>query len=107
MGTGRADYSAIYLIEEGKKNVMIERTKNMDKGGTAVKGDGSRYCDMTGDGRDDYLWVSLMGEITLYGNNGMLTGTWDQWGIIYNAYRTRREMHFADFDGKLFMSRPF
>lgn len=36
-------------------NIWIARTQNMDTGGTAVAGDGTRYCDMTGDGSDDYI----------------------------------------------------
>lgn len=36
-------------------NVNVQRWRNQDKGGTMVKGDGSRYCDMTGSGSDDYI----------------------------------------------------
>lgn len=45
MGSGRADYTVV-SIRDG--NVYIERWENHDYGGTEVKGDGSRYCDMTG-----------------------------------------------------------
>ncbi|OWP06605.1 hypothetical protein B2J93_5084 [Marssonina coronariae] len=97
MGSGRADASRVSA--RPNDNVRVERFKNDGKGGTMVKGDGSRYCDMTGDGYEDYIWVSSTGEITLYGNNKKLDGTWDQWGVIYNANRPRREIQFADFDG--------
>ncbi|KAK2624027.1 hypothetical protein QTJ16_006661 [Diplocarpon rosae] len=97
MGSGRADASRVSA--RSNANVLVERFKNNGKGGTMVKGDGSRYCDMTGDGYEDYIWVSNTGEITLYGNNHKLDGSWDQWGVIYNAKRPRREIHFADFDG--------
>lgn len=29
--------------------------QNLGSGGTAVRGDGTRYCDMTGDGKDDLI----------------------------------------------------
>ncbi|PBP16288.1 hypothetical protein BUE80_DR012963 [Diplocarpon rosae] len=97
MGSARADVSRVSA--RSNDNVVVERFKNNGKGGTMVKGDGSRYCDMTGDGYEDYIWVSSTGEITLYGNNHKLDGSWNQWGVIYNAKRPRREIHFADFDG--------
>lgn len=33
-----------------------------------LKGDGNRYCDMTGSGSDDYLWVASWGDITMFEN---------------------------------------
>ncbi len=59
MGSGRADYSAI-TIDSTTKNVYVDRWRNDDSGGRMVKGDGVRYCDMTGSGKDDYL-VSVHG----------------------------------------------
>lgn len=29
--------------------------QNLDSGSTSVRGDGTRYCDMTGDGKDDTI----------------------------------------------------
>ncbi|PVH86852.1 carbohydrate esterase family 3 protein [Cadophora sp. DSE1049] len=97
MGTGRADYATI-SDNPTTGNVYATINKNMGKGGTAVRGDGTRYCDMTGSGSDDYIWISLMGEITVYGNNHKW-GTWTQYGVVYNVNRSRREVYFADFDG--------
>ena len=45
LGSQRADY-ALSSIKDG--NVYVERWKNQDQGGTMVRADGSRYCDMTG-----------------------------------------------------------
>lgn len=98
MGTGRADFCKLTI--GSNNNVYVDKYKNNGKGGTIVKADGSRYCDMTGSGYDDYIWVSATGEMTLYGNNHLLMTTWVQWGVIYNANRIRQEIHFADFDGE-------
>jgi len=54
---------------------------------------------MTGTGSDDYIWISSVGEMTGYGNDHKLQGTWVQWGVIYTVNRARREIHLADFDG--------
>ncbi|PVH79243.1 carbohydrate esterase family 3 protein [Cadophora sp. DSE1049] len=97
MGSGSADYSSI-TIDSKTSNVYVDRWRNDDSGGRMVKGDGVRYCDMTGSGKDDYLWILSTGEITLYGNEGNW-GYWRQWGVIYNANRARREIHIADYDG--------
>lgn len=104
MGSGRADYSKISIGSNG--NVYVDKWKNGGHGGTMVKGDGDFYCDMTGSGYMDYIWVSPTGEMTLYGNNHLLEATWVQWGVIYNANRDRRDIHFADFDGE-FRSMKF
>jgi hypothetical protein len=96
MGSGRADYSTVTQVPN--QNVVVDRYQNLDTGGTMTKGDGSRYCDMTGTGSDDYIWISPTGEMTLYGNNHAW-GTWIQYGVIYNVNRARRDIQFADFDG--------
>jgi hypothetical protein len=36
-------------------NAMAAMIQNLDSGSTSVRGDGARYCDMTGDGRDDTI----------------------------------------------------
>ena len=95
MGSGRADY-ALGSIKNG--NVYLDRWQNNDHGGTMVRGDGARYCDMTGDGSDDYVFINATGAITLFENNRNW-GYWIPWGVIYNANRVRQEIHLADFDG--------
>jgi len=56
MGSGRADYSEVKWTGPGlDAKVLIERYRNDDSGGTRVRADGSKYCDMTGDGKDDYI----------------------------------------------------
>ncbi|KAK6432924.1 hypothetical protein LTR95_010905, partial [Oleoguttula sp. CCFEE 5521] len=95
MGSGRADY-ALASIRDG--NVYIDRWENKDVGETMVRGDGSRYCDMTGDGSDDYIFIDASGAITLFENTHNW-GYWNSWGVIYYTYRARQEIHLADFDG--------
>jgi hypothetical protein len=63
-----------------------------------VRGDGDFYCDMTGSGSDDYIFVNKTGYITLFENNHNW-GYWIPWGIIYNVPSIREQIHFADFDG--------
>ncbi|KAK4897726.1 Glucan endo-1,3-alpha-glucosidase agn1 [Elasticomyces elasticus] len=94
MGSGRADY-ALGSIRNG--NVYVDRWRNDDHGGTMVKGDGTRFCDMTGDGSDDYVFINSVGDITLFENTHNW-GYWNPWGIIYSANRARQEIHLADFD---------
>lgn len=95
MGSGRADY-ALASIKDN--NVYVDRWENLDHGGTTVKGDGARYCDMTGSGSDDYLFVDANGAINLFENQHNW-GHWKDWGVIYNANRARQEVYLADFDG--------
>jgi hypothetical protein len=95
MGSGRADY-ALTSIKDG--NVYIDRWENRGHGGTMVKGDGARYCDMTGSGSDDYIFVDVTGSIHLFENEHNW-GHWNDRGVIYNANRPRQEIHLADFDG--------
>ena len=94
-GSGRADY-ALASIKDG--NVYIERWENRGHGGTMVKGDGARYCDMTGSGSDDYIFVDASGSIHFFENEHNW-GHWNDRGVIYNGDRPRQEVHIADFDG--------
>lgn len=99
MGTGRADYSRIATGDGTVYGlVYIDRYQNQDVGGTMVKADGSRYCDMRGIGSDDYIWISSTGDMTIYGNEHVW-GSWIQYGEVFNINRARREIAFADFDG--------
>jgi hypothetical protein len=46
MGSGRADYSVPY-VDSATKNVYVDQWANNDSGGMKLKGDGTRFCDMT------------------------------------------------------------
>ena len=89
-----------------------------------VKADGSRYCDMTGSGSDDYIvrtellidetnaeitkWVSPTGALTIFGNTHNW-GTWTQYGKVYDVGRTRREVRLYLYVTLFFTNRidPF
>ncbi|OBT51242.1 hypothetical protein VE04_08841, partial [Pseudogymnoascus sp. 24MN13] len=90
-GSGRGDYSE---ISESGGAISINRFSNEDVGGTMVKGDGVRYCDMRGTGADDYIWISSTGEMWLYGNKHA-PPNWIQYGIIGNVNRPRKETSTA------------
>jgi hypothetical protein len=64
-GSGRADL--VRVAQVGKNfDYEFEIHRNTGSGGTKVKGDGARYCDMFGQGYDDYLWVWDGGMIDLF-----------------------------------------
>ena len=58
-GSGRLDY--IWLKPAGN-NIEVEVYQNIGDGGQRMKGDGTYYCDMTGSGSDDYIWVWSGGD---------------------------------------------
>ncbi|KAK4565366.1 hypothetical protein LTR86_003983 [Recurvomyces mirabilis] len=95
LGSGRADY-ALTSIQNGK--VYVERWQNQDQGGTMVRGDGSFYCDMTGSGSDDYVFIDAFGSVTLFENDHNW-GYWIPWGVIATISALRQDIHLADFDG--------
>lgn len=87
-GSGKADYAA---IDETSTGITFTTWQNRDSGGTMVKGDGSRYCDMRGTGYDDYIWISYMGEMTIFGNE-LSPPEWIHYGYIYDVGRIRKEV---------------
>lgn len=87
-GSGKADYAA---VTETSTVVSILRFQNRDTGGTMVKGDGSRYCDMRGNGYDDYIWISYTGDITIFGNY-LSPPNWIHYGQVYSVGRQRNEV---------------
>ncbi|KAK5731515.1 hypothetical protein LTR17_011313 [Elasticomyces elasticus] len=95
MGSPRNDY-ALVSVKNGL--VQVDRWQNKDYGGTMVRGDGTFYCDMTGSGSDDYVFINATGAITLFENDHNW-GYWVPWGVIYNANIDRQVIQLADFDG--------
>lgn len=64
-----ADYTALIAPEViGPYFPSITLWQNTGSGGTRLKGDGDRYCDMTGNGSDDYVWMEIDGSMTFFGN---------------------------------------
>ncbi|ETN41282.1 uncharacterized protein HMPREF1541_03217 [Cyphellophora europaea CBS 101466] len=79
--------------------IKIEAWRNKGEGGTKLRGDGNRYCDMTGNGRDDYVWFRSTGEMTLYENIAD-PPNWGQHPVpVYSFNRDRKGLHLADWNG--------
>lgn len=78
--------------------ITLSVWKNLGTGGTYQKGDGTHYCDMDGDGRDDYVWVGPNGRIDVYLNNGNRP-YWDNYGNVITLGVPRKTIHVADLDG--------
>ncbi|KFY17830.1 hypothetical protein V492_00359 [Pseudogymnoascus sp. VKM F-4246] len=84
--------------------------KNLGKGGTKIRVDGNKYCNMMGhdDGSVDYVWAYQGGEMEMWSNRGKKTitdddpdGFWDYSGIIWSPPQEmhRKDLHLADWDG--------
>ena len=65
-----ADYTFVVGFEETHSIAYpsVSLWQNTGAGGTQQKGDGARYCDMTGTGSDDYVWMGIDGTMWLFGN---------------------------------------
>jgi hypothetical protein len=63
-------------------------------------GDGNFYCDTTGDGRDDYVWIYEDGHAAeLYVNNNA-PPTWDiGTTALFSVPGPRNGIHLADWNG--------
>jgi hypothetical protein len=59
-GSNRLDY--IYL-READDHYEVRVWENTGRGGTKRKADGNFYCDMTGSGSDDYVWIYYDGKL--------------------------------------------
>ncbi|KAH8664571.1 hypothetical protein BX600DRAFT_550581 [Xylariales sp. PMI_506] len=81
--------------------------KNTGLGGTKLKGDGVRFCNMMGHAtkQDDYVWVYQNGVMVLYQSFGEgfppVSPYWFTTQTIFNTGRNldRRDLHLVDWDG--------
>ncbi|KAK7414551.1 hypothetical protein QQX98_006578 [Neonectria punicea] len=111
---GRADY--IFLehtdLPDGKHRFDMRVWKNIGFGGTKLKADGNKYCNMKGhkDGREDYVWVHSKGSMRVYPNRGVthIAGDESFWEVVEQMWEPtayvgksldRRDLHLADWDG--------
>ncbi|KAL2859212.1 hypothetical protein BJX68DRAFT_252247 [Aspergillus pseudodeflectus] len=110
---GRKDY--VYLehwLQDDKHLFHMRAWKNQGSGGTKVKADGVKYCNMMGheDGREDYVWTFSNGKMVMYPNAGICKSKEDgsYWGAqvtIFDPAQTagqhldRRDLHLMDWDG--------
>jgi hypothetical protein len=99
-----------HVAEGSQHRFNVQVYKNVGNGGAKLKADRVKYCDMTGSGRDDYIWASSTGRMTLYPNAGktIISGTESYWGPSTVIFRPRdfvdrdfdrRDLHLADWDG--------
>lgn len=107
----KRDYAFIEHTKEGTKHKFRMKVwKNTGHGGTKVKVDGNKYCNMMGhkDGSQDYVWTFQGGEMKLFINRGKKTvtdhdrdGFWQDVGTIWKPPRGmhRKDLHLADWDG--------
>ncbi|KAL5083333.1 hypothetical protein Trisim1_001784 [Trichoderma cf. simile WF8] len=98
-GSGRRDY--IYFQEEDTYYDMLV-WENQGAGGTKLKGDGVFYCDMTGSGSDDYVWIYMDGhaDSTDFFENVHSPPDWGHSiSITLSVPGPRVGIHLADFDG--------
>ncbi|KAH6611487.1 hypothetical protein Trco_001507 [Trichoderma cornu-damae] len=98
-GSGRLDY--IYLKEEDTYYDMIV-WENQGAGGTKRKGDGVFYCDMTGSGSDDYIWIYKDGHADSTDFFANIHSP-PEWGhsisVTLSVPGPRIGIHLADWDG--------
>lgn len=86
-----------YITFRNETENVFTVHENQGAGGLYVNGDGVYYCDMTGDGYDDYIYISPEGDVTVYGNMHN-PPYWTQYGVVYKLGAVNRmEVHLADF----------
>ncbi|KAK8001952.1 hypothetical protein PG991_014174 [Apiospora marii] len=97
-GSGRLDY--IWMKPAGGDKIEVTVYQNLGEGGTRRKADGVFYCDMTGSGSDDYVWVWSPGDrAELYLNTHNPPNWKEDTKTLFNIGRNRRSIHLADWDG--------
>ncbi|KAL3471764.1 SGNH hydrolase-type esterase domain-containing protein [Aspergillus californicus] len=104
--SGRADY--IYAEPKrigasvSRMDIELNWWRNDGSGGTRLKGDGVHYCDMDGDGLDDYVYVNPEGNIQIFLNKDIPRDEPWSWGDHrWSELRKvdRRYIRLADIDG--------
>ncbi|KKY36967.1 hypothetical protein UCDDA912_g03061 [Diaporthe ampelina] len=82
--------------------------KNEGIGGSKLKSDGNRYCNMRGrsNGRQDYVWIFSNGKMHIYEALDSFADNPPYWGNNYVMFdltgsraMDRRDLHLADWDG--------
>ena len=107
----RQDYAWIqHAKKDGKHHFQMRVWKNKGKGGTKIRVDGNKYCNMMGhrQGMVDYVWTYQGGEMEIYKNRVKENfdeddkeGFWEPGGTIWTPPREmhRKDLHLADWDG--------
>ncbi|KAB5542692.1 hypothetical protein GE09DRAFT_1136165 [Coniochaeta sp. 2T2.1] len=96
-GSTRLDY--IYLKESGD-HYEVRVWENTGGGGRKRKADGNFYCDMTGSGSDDYVWIYYDGKLDQVNLNIHSPPNWGHnLKISLTVPGPRMGIHLADWDG--------
>ena len=105
-GDGKVDY--IVVLPSGEVKVQLNRGGDGNGGwldlGHVANGTGpasqTRFADLDGDGKADYLQVSPTGGVSVWFNNGGDgRGGWSCGCQIANGVAPSANIQFADFDG--------
>lgn len=96
---GRKDYVWFEAVALGEDNYdfYMRTWRNDGSGGTQRKSDWDRYCDVSGDGKDDYLQIRPNGDVEMWGNIAN-PPEWKVRNIITNIGAVDPKfVHFADW----------
>jgi len=111
---GKQDYVFMQhtALDNGQHKFEMKVWKNVGSGGTKLKADGNKYCNMKGhaNGAMDYVWTLSTGAMTIYPNAGKTSiasgeSWWSGSEAMWDPYSTigkdlnRRDLHLADWDG--------
>lgn len=110
---GRKDYVYLEHSEaDGTHSFKMRAWKSSGFGGTKVKADGDKYCNMLGheDGSEDYVWTWSTGKMILHPNAGKdrISEGESYWGpeeTMFDPQNAigknldRRDLHLMDWDG--------
>lgn len=82
----------------------VRATKNTGKGGKHLKGDGVNWCDMTGSGNDDLVFIDHNSKISIFRNLNTPpdTSRYPGWATVTTldlAGTDREAIYLADWNG--------
>ncbi|KAI1841397.1 hypothetical protein JX266_012408 [Neoarthrinium moseri] len=95
----------------GRRETQVQcpRLENIGRGGTKLKADGVKYCNMMGhpNGNEDYVWTWSTGKMLMYPSRGVgrIAPGESWWGPVIDPIWTppfnidRRDLHLTDWDG--------
>ncbi|KAM0549173.1 hypothetical protein ACHAPJ_009482 [Fusarium lateritium] len=96
-GSNRLDY---IFLKEQKEYFDVVVWENQGAGGTKLKADGNYYCDMTGSGSDDYVWIYQDGHAAEINVNIHSPPAWGHsTKIVLKVPGPRNGIHLADWTG--------
>ncbi|KAK3904393.1 hypothetical protein C8A05DRAFT_42499 [Staphylotrichum tortipilum] len=104
--SGRSDYVYVkcLTLQNGRCDYEVRAWKNTGGGGAHQKGDGARWCDMSGTGNDDYVFIDHNSKITIFRNsntppNTDYSGWYDEGVVLDLGGINRKAIHLGDWNG--------